>query len=94
MRFEISPEDQIKIDEWLEKVVYPPIIEQQLQDPQLRQTLEIFGVKDENGKFKYPYTGAIGGGLTYEFSPTGLGMVIKVKYFNGAELDLTDYDAW
>lgn len=43
----------------------------------------------------YPYTGAIGGGLTYSFSPTSIGMVVKVHYaLTGATVDLTDYDLW
>jgi len=40
-----------------------------------------------------PYFGAIAGGMTYSFTPTGLGTIIKVKYGN-EELDLTDYDNW
>lgn len=41
-----------------------------------------------------PYYGAIGGELSYTFTPTGIGMVVKVTHANGAEIDLTDYDAW
>lgn len=37
--------------------------------------------------------GAIGGGLSYTFIPTGLGVVVKVKYFD-EELDLSDYESW
>ena len=40
-----------------------------------------------------PYQGAIGGGVTYEFTPTSIGTVFKVKA-NGKELDLSDYDSW
>ena len=42
-------------------------------------------------KFKSEYTGTIGGGFTFSFTPTGLGMVVKVKHFRGEELDLTEY---
>lgn len=35
---------------------------------------------------------AIGGAFTYMFTPTGLGNIVKVRYYNGEELDLTDYD--
>ena len=41
------------------------------------------------------YYGACGGAYTYSFTPTGLGLVVKVT--NGATnetIDLTDYDAW
>lgn len=38
--------------------------------------------------------GAIGGRLTYQLTPTGLGMVTKVICACGKEADLTDYDSW
>ncbi len=37
---------------------------------------------------------AIGGAFTYSFTPTSLGDVIKVKYFTGDEIDLSDYEDW
>jgi hypothetical protein len=36
------------------------------------------------------YVGAIGGAYTFEFTPTGIGMVVTVKCADGTELDLTD----
>ena len=42
---------------------------------------------------KPPLT-AIGGEFTYSFIPTGIGMVIRVKNWDGREIDLTDYDEW
>lgn len=42
-----------------------------------------------------PNYGAIGGELTYSFTPTSLGTVVKVKHgLTYNELDLTDYDSW
>jgi len=38
--------------------------------------------------------GAIGGAITFEFTPTGLGIVESVKCACGAEKNLTDYDMW
>lgn len=41
------------------------------------------------------YYGASGGAYTYKFTPTTLGLVIKVE--NGLtkeEIDLTEYDGW
>ena len=38
------------------------------------------------------YTGAIGGGMTFSFSPNGLGTVVVAKYLDKYEIDLTDYN--
>lgn len=49
----------------------------------------------ENHKMGYPYMGAIGGFLTYSFTPTGLGVVIKVTHaITNEMIDLTLYDEW
>lgn len=37
---------------------------------------------------------AIGGAFTYMFTPTGLGVIVKVRYYNGSEVDLTSYEDW
>ena len=39
-------------------------------------------------------TGAIGGKITFSFTPTDLGTVVKVKCACGFEVDLTDYEDW
>ena len=39
------------------------------------------------------YLGSIGGGMTYSFTPTSIGCVVKVEYL-GHEIDLSDYDSW
>lgn len=50
------------------------------------------------GDRKKQYTGAIGGALTYEFTPTTIGLVTKVTWMRGSKnedtIDLTDYDIW
>lgn len=59
-------------------------------------TLDTDQVKKLNDwflKLKKRPEGAIGGGLSYTFIPTGLGVIVKVKYFN-EELDLSDYESW
>jgi hypothetical protein len=39
--------------------------------------------------------GASGGAFSYTFTPTTLGMVVKVKNnLSGDELDLTEWDMW
>lgn len=41
----------------------------------------------------YPPDGDIGGSLTYEFTPTAVGTIVKVKHaLTNEVLDLTDYD--
>lgn len=87
--FQLTAEQNQKVNEWLEKVIYPDIVAKQKKDPFFSQMI----IEDENG-VEHPYTGAIGGGLTYQFSPTGLGMVVKVIWYTGEELNVTDYDIW
>lgn len=38
--------------------------------------------------------GAIGGRLTYCFTPTGLGMITEVKCACGEEINVTEYEGW
>lgn len=41
------------------------------------------------------YGGAIGGRWTYSFTPTSLGIVVKVRdAIDKSEIDLTNYDEW
>lgn len=50
--------------------------------------------KQQEKKTKGEY-GAIGGGYTYEFTPTGLGIIFKVtNAVTKQTLDLTEYDKW
>ena len=42
-----------------------------------------------------PYYGAVGGAITYSFTPTSLGVITKVKHAVTKDvLDLTDYENW
>ena len=38
--------------------------------------------------------GAIGGRLTYQFTPSGVGVATVVKCACGEKIDLTDYESW
>ena len=38
--------------------------------------------------------GAIGGRITYEFTPTGLGIISRIKCSCKKSLDLTDFESW
>lgn len=50
---------------------------------------------DKTCKFADPLScGAIGGRLTFSFTPTGLGPIITVKCACGEEKDVSNYDMW
>ncbi len=51
-------------------------------------------IAKEQGREDGPYYGAIGGSLTYMFTPTSIGVIIQVKHASGEELDVSDYDSW
>ena len=38
--------------------------------------------------------GAIGGRITYKFTPTSLGVIIVVECTCGKKIDITDVDSW
>jgi hypothetical protein len=79
MKFEVTPEQEEKINEWYE-TLKPRIIAEGLKDP--------FGENE-------PYYGAIGGGLSYAFIPTGLGVCLTVKEsITGETIDVTDFENW
>jgi hypothetical protein len=49
----------------------------------------------EMGFSSAPYYGCSGGAYTYSFTPTTLGMVVKVKNnLTKDEIDLTNYKDW
>lgn len=51
--------------------------------------------QEQRKKTDMDHCGAIGGVLTYSFTPTTLGVVIKVtNNLNGETVDLSDYDSW
>jgi hypothetical protein len=43
----------------------------------------------------YKYNqGAIGGRITYEFTPTGIGICTSAKCACGSNIDVTNYEDW
>lgn len=87
-RFELSEKQEQQIAAW-DKEQDALMCERQLAEGiytgSIREMLEE-GV---------PYYGAIGGALTFAFTPTSLGVVVKVTHGGtGAELDVTEYDLW
>lgn len=88
MIFEVTKEQMQKIGEWVKE-------QDQIAIARQKKTMsaEDFSLLTSDGQ--YPYTGACGGGLTYSFTHTSLGMVTKVHYaLNDETLDVTDYNDW
>jgi hypothetical protein len=51
--------------------------------------------QDATCKADEHHYGCIGGGYSYIFTPTSLGVVVRVKNnLTKEEIDLTDYEAW
>lgn len=79
----LSDADMQRVSDWWETI-----------KPQVIAIQKLKGIADPLDQPE-PYYGAIGGGLTYEFTPTGVGTIVKVKESStGLELDLTDYESW
>ena len=38
--------------------------------------------------------GAIGGRLTFTFTPTGMGTITEIKCICGESINLTDFESW
>ena len=87
--FELTQEQNTKLDTWVKEQDLKAIENQRAT---FKNPSEFIVQCWDDG---YPYTGAIGGGLTYEFTPTSLGLVTKVKYgLSEEEIDLSDYENW
>ena len=88
MQFSVDKEQMVKINKWKAELDKNTIAKQ-------KETMSAadFSLLTQDGK--YPYSGAIGGDLTYSFTNTSLGTVVTVKDgFTGEELNVTDYDMW
>lgn len=87
--FTVTRDQKKRIDAWLKKQNTKGV---KLQKKKIKNPGPEYLVCWEMG---YPYTGAIGGEISYEFSPTSLGDVLVVKNsVTGDELNVTDYDCW
>lgn len=84
--FILTEEQSKKISKWKKEVDNKRLVEQKNT-----MSKEDFDFLTQGGK--YPYSGAIGGSITYSFTSTSLGEIVKVTSF-GEELDVTDYDMW
>jgi hypothetical protein len=52
-------------------------------------------LQEHNCKFKHPNkVGAIGGRISYQFTPTSLGLIAVIKCTCGEKCDVSNYDEW
>jgi len=48
--------------------------------------------KETLPKLDEGHFGAVGGGYSFEFTPTGIGTLVKAKRADGHEIDLTEWE--
>lgn len=87
VNFELTKEQVIKLNEWIIEV------------EKRAAAIQMEKAKLNGWKFPYPrplpYHGALGGGLTFSFSPNGIGVHCKVtEGITGESIDLSDYSDW
>lgn len=91
LQFQITPEERAKINKWLAEEVHPILVAEQKASGEYADNHVAQGCWEDG----MPYTGAIGGAASYSFTPTSLGVITKVSYYNDRfELDLTDFGSW
>lgn len=56
--------------------------------------LEVLETWDKNHNCNIEHSGAIGGRLTFCFTPTSLGEIVRVKCACGEECVLNDFSDW
>jgi len=90
--FGLTKDQEIKLKEWT-KEQEALALKSQLEKAKKNEIPYSSVVKSlENG---IPYYGAIGGALTYSFTPTSLGVVVSVEHaFTKNSIDLTNYGEW
>jgi len=84
---ELDKEQLATLNRWLEGVVER--IDQKHHATGRGELADMFKQRGE------VYAGAIGGNLTFEITPTGVGTVFKAsESITGEAIDLSDYDNW
>ena len=69
----------------------------ELTDDQYKMAIEWYKTHEctiEVDEFGHKNMGAIGGGMTFSFTPTGLGNIETVSCACGSKLNLTEFDKW
>ncbi len=89
-KFSLDPEQIQKLDAWCAKQNSDAVAAQRENPPDV--PIDLLESMWEEG---YPYGGAIGGSLTFSFTPTSLGVAVKVTdAHTNKTIDLTDYESW
>lgn len=87
--FTLTEQQKIKLSEWMREQRKKAI------ESQRKTITNPSTIIQQSWADGYPYTGAIEGAVTYMFTPTSIGTVIKVKYGLTEEtIDLSDYENW
>lgn len=90
MNFGLNAEQVARLNVWL-KEQDTATVKAQMADPKFPKDAFIANLHAHG----IPYFGAAGGELTYEFTPTSIGVVEKVTHAGTKQtLDLTEYDTW
>jgi hypothetical protein len=89
--FTLTDEQTIQLCQWTAEQNRKAVAEQRINPP-VGVSCDLLDACWSQG---YPYGGAIGGSLTFMFTPTGLGVVTRVRdAFTLEEIDLSDYGDW
>jgi hypothetical protein len=89
-KFSLTNDQIVKLDEWMKKQNADAVAAQRANPPDV--PLPLLESCWEDG---FPYGGAIGGGFTFSFTPTSIGVVVKVhNVMTDDVLDLTDWELW
>lgn len=90
MKFEVDESQMDKLEAWITEQDLKAV-EIQKQTPRHHKDT-CYTMMWENG---VPYTGAIGGAISYTFTPTSIGVVATVTHaITKEELNVTDFDSW
>lgn len=78
--------------EWKDKCYARAVIKQK---EEIKPSNPFYSTYVECWEAGLPYEGALGGGITFELTPSSLGYIIKARYdYTNDSIDLTEYDLW
>jgi hypothetical protein len=92
MKFELTESQQKKLEAWKTDVYHRGV---ELQKSTLNGEHPFRLEYEMSWELGYPYTGAIGGQFTYQFTPNSIGESVRViDQVTGDHIDLTEYETW